>query len=123
MLIHRTTSVHVVSVPSLKIKKLRRSECWNSMYFQTGSGILLAVPPKKSSFFSKIINNMHISSEIFEICALFHLAMRISDPCPSRALASSPYGNLCPTVIQTQQEMEGKEIIKGDSVVLFLSVR
>ena len=68
MQIHRTRSVHVVPVPALKIKKLRRSECWNSMFFQTGSGILLAVPPK-SSFFSKIINNMHISSEIFEICA------------------------------------------------------
>ena len=122
MLIHRTTSVHVVSVPSLKIEKLWRSECWNSMFFQAGSGILLAVPPK-SSVFSKIINDMHISSEIFEICALLHLAMRISDPCPSRVLASSPYGNLCPTLIQTQQEMEGKEIIKGDSVVIFLSVR
>ena len=53
MLIHRITSVHVVSVPSLKIKKLWRSECWNSMFFQAGSGILLAVPPK-SSFLAKL---------------------------------------------------------------------
>ena len=81
MLIHRITSVHS------RLKNYGDLNAGIRCFFQTGSGILLAVPPK-SSFFSKIINNMHISSEIFEICALFHLAMRISDPCPSRVLAA-----------------------------------
>ena len=36
--------------------------------------------------------SMNGSSEIFEICALSLLAMRVSDTYPSRVCASSPYG-------------------------------